>query len=132
MDILFFLVFRAFFGLFPLFIGFFGLFYLLFFLDILFYPLYTEEKFENTIDRLSGKTKDKGLRSIERVPAGAVFNFEIVLDEYDSDNIEENKKIMQEAFRLLENDYIGGSGTRGYGHVGIVIDKDEDEELKIG
>jgi CRISPR-associated RAMP protein, csm3 family len=90
---------------------------------------YTEEKFENTIDRLSGKTKG-GLRSIERVPAGAVFNFEIVLDEYDSDNIEENKKIMKEAFQLLENDYIGGSGTRGYGHVGIVIDKEE--ELKIG
>ena len=52
------------------------------------------------------------------------------MDEYDSDNIEENKKIMKEAFQLLENDYIGGSGTRGYGHVGIVIDKEE--ELKIG
>ena len=43
MDILFFLIFWAFFGLFPLFIGFFGLFYLLFFLDILFYPLYQEK-----------------------------------------------------------------------------------------
>ena len=46
MDILFFLVFWAFFGLFPLFIGFFGLFYLLFILDILFYPLYLEEIYE--------------------------------------------------------------------------------------
>ena len=98
-------------------------------LYILLTTKYTEEKFENTIDRLSGKTKDKGLRSIERVPAGAVFNFEIVLDEYDSDNIEENKKIMKEAFQLLENDYIGGSGTRGYGHVGIVIDKEEELEI---
>lgn len=80
---------------------------------------YTEEKFENTIDRQSGKAKGGGLRSIERVPAGAVFNFEIILDEYEGDNIEENKKTLKESFDLLKNDYLGGSGSRGYGHIAI-------------
>lgn len=80
---------------------------------------YTEEKFENTIDRQSGKAKGGGLRSMERVPAGAIFNFEIILDEYEGDNIEKNKKTLKESFDLLKNDYLGGSGSRGYGHIAI-------------
>lgn len=88
---------------------------------------YTEEKYENTIDRTTGKTKNGGLRQIERVPAGAVFNFEIILDEYDvdSDNIETFKSKLKEGFDILEKDYLGGSGTRGYGQVSIDADWEE-------
>lgn len=86
---------------------------------------YTEEKFENTIDRLQGKAANGGLRQMERVPAGAVFNFEIVLDVYDTDNAEENLKTLKHGFELLENDYLGGSGTRGYGKVIIKYDEPE-------
>lgn len=80
---------------------------------------YTEEKYENTIDRTSGKSKNGGLRQMERVPAGAVFHFEIILDEYEGDNIKESVQTLEQGFELLQNDYIGGSGSRGYGHIEI-------------
>lgn len=89
---------------------------------------YTEEKYENTIDRTTGKTKNGGLRQIERVPAGAVFNFEVILDEYDvdSDNIETFKSTLEKGFDILKKDYLGGSGTRGYGQVSIKADWEEE------
>jgi len=78
---------------------------------------FTEIKTENTIERKTGKAQHP--RTIERVPAGAVFRFEIVLDEYEGDKTEEFKKKLEEGFELLQNDYLGGSGTRGYGKVKI-------------
>jgi CRISPR-associated protein Csm3 len=80
---------------------------------------FTEIKTENTIERKTGKAQHP--RTIERVPAGAVFRFEIVLDEYEGDKTEEFKKKLEEGFELLQNDYLGGSGTRGYGKVKIEI-----------
>lgn len=77
---------------------------------------FTEIKTENTIKRETGKAQHP--RTIERVPAGAVFHFEIVLDKYQEDTenfIEKLKK----GFDLLQNDYLGGNGTRGYGKVKI-------------
>ncbi len=77
---------------------------------------YTEIKTENTIDRPTGKAKHP--RTIERVPAGAVFHFEIILDKYQEDTEDFIGKL-KEGFDLLQNDYLGGSGTRGYGKVKI-------------
>ncbi|MDR2652199.1 MAG: type III-A CRISPR-associated RAMP protein Csm3 [Prevotellaceae bacterium] len=80
---------------------------------------FTEAKWENTINRVEGKAKNGGLRQLERVPAGAQFNFEIVINVFDVDkdiNIEEKLK---EGLALLENNYLGGSGSRGYGKVSI-------------
>ena len=37
----------------------------------------TEEKIENWINRLEGKAGQGGLRNIERIPAGAMFDFEM-------------------------------------------------------
>jgi CRISPR-associated protein Csm3 len=84
---------------------------------------YTEEKVENTIDRISGTSKG-GLRHIERVPAGAVFNFEMVLNKFenDPDFLPEIRK----AINLFKDDYLGGSGSRGYGKV-----KGEITETKV-
>ncbi|GHT36938.1 type III-A CRISPR-associated RAMP protein Csm3 [Bacteroidia bacterium] len=79
---------------------------------------YTEAKYENTIDRKSGTTKKGGLRQIERVPAGAKFNFEIVVNIFDEDK-EDILGKLKEGIKLLESNYLGGSGSRGYGKVKI-------------
>lgn len=78
---------------------------------------FTETKTENTIERKTGKAQHP--RTIERVPAGAVFHFEIVLDKYDTDNSDKFVEKLKKGFELLEKDYLGGSGTRGYGKVKI-------------
>jgi CRISPR-associated protein Csm3 len=81
---------------------------------------YTEGKWENTIDRKSGTAGNP--RQIERVPAGAIFNFEIVYDVYDDKTNDKLKKEIhleeiKKALRLLQDDYLGGSGSRGYGKI---------------
>ena len=43
----------------------------------------------------------------------------------DSDNIETFKSKLKEGFDILEKDYLGGSGTRGYGQVSIDADWEE-------
>lgn len=79
---------------------------------------FTEAKYENTIDRKSGTTKKGGLRQIERVPGGAKFNFEIVVNIFDED-AEDIIGKLKEGIELLEENYLGGSGSRGYGKVKI-------------
>jgi CRISPR-associated protein Csm3 len=76
---------------------------------------YTETKWENTIDRKTGTAQHP--RQLERVPAGAIFQFELVYDEYDDDKTQEHLTCLRTAMRLLEGDYIGGSGSRGYGKI---------------
>ncbi len=78
---------------------------------------FTEQKSENVINRVSGKAEHP--RQIERVPKGAEFGVEIVLNIWDNDNEECMLKILEEGINLLENDYLGGSGSRGYGQVKI-------------
>ncbi|MDD7318489.1 MAG: type III-A CRISPR-associated RAMP protein Csm3 [Prevotella sp.] len=76
---------------------------------------YTENKFENTIDRVQGVANN--LRQIERVPAGAVFNAEFIINIWDDDNEQEMLDLFNKGMSLIENDYIGGSGSRGYGQI---------------
>lgn len=76
---------------------------------------YTEGKWENTIDRKSGTAGNP--RQIERVPAGAEFNFELVYNVYDDKKKDNHLAEIIKAMRLLEDDYIGGSGSRGYGKI---------------
>ncbi|PWJ57826.1 CRISPR-associated protein Csm3 [Dyadobacter jejuensis] len=78
---------------------------------------YTEVKFENVINRLTG-TADHP-RQIERVPAGAVFKIEFVVNvmEDSKDNTAKFLALLNSGLALLQNDYLGGSGTRGYGQV---------------
>lgn len=79
---------------------------------------FTEMKVENTIDRISGKASDGGIRNIERIPAGVKFNIEVLINNFEDENVG-SKELLIEGFRALNNDYLGGSGTRGYGHVKI-------------
>jgi CRISPR-associated protein Csm3 len=76
---------------------------------------YTENKFENVIDRVKGIAQHP--RQTERVPAGAEFNAEFILNIWDDDNEEELVALFMKGIRLLENDYLGGSGSRGYGQI---------------
>ncbi len=76
---------------------------------------WTEGKWENRIDRKKGSASDP--RQLERVPAGAVFDFMMIYDVYDDNKKEEHLKAIGKAIKLLEDDYLGGSGTRGYGRV---------------
>lgn len=80
----------------------------------------TEEKFENNINRIQGKA-GQGIRKTERVPASAVFDMEMVYrvfdmgDEGKTDT--ENLSHIYAMLRLLEQDALGGSGSRGYGRI---------------
>ena len=76
---------------------------------------YTENKFENVIDRVKGIAQHP--RQTERVPAGAEFNAEFIINVWDDDKEEELMALFKKGIRLLENDYLGGSGSRGYGQI---------------
>lgn len=76
---------------------------------------YSEVKWEAVIDRITSAATP---RQMERVPAGALFNFEMVYDVYDPED-KENLKLVFQALRLLEDDYLGSSGARGSGQVKI-------------
>lgn len=82
--------------------------------------LYTEIKTEVNIDRLTSKANP---RQIERVPAGALFSMEMVLNVYQGDNVEELLNTVFDALKLVQDDYLGGNGTRGYGKVKITVDE---------
>lgn len=75
---------------------------------------YTENKYENTIDRVTAKANP---RNMERVPAGAEFNAEFIINVWDDDDENELIAMFKKGIRLLENDYLGGSGSRGYGQI---------------
>jgi len=80
---------------------------------------YTESKMENVINRIKGNSDN--LRTLERVPAGAEFDFQFVVDQYEDDGTDLLDKIFI-GMAILEDDYIGGSGSRGYGQIKFQID----------
>jgi len=78
---------------------------------------FTESKTENTIDRVEGATVKGGVRTTERVPAGAEFQAEFILNIWDDDDEAKLLDLFKKGISLLENDYLGGSGSRGYGQI---------------
>ncbi|HHZ03318.1 MAG TPA: type III-A CRISPR-associated RAMP protein Csm3 [Tissierellia bacterium] len=76
----------------------------------------TEIKFENTINRLTSVANP---RQIERVIRGTTFDLKIIYDAQKEDEIEEDFKAIKEGFKLLQYDYLGGHGSRGYGKIKI-------------
>jgi len=75
---------------------------------------YTELKTEVAIDRV---TSAATLRTLERVPAGAVFGpAELVFGVYEVADFE-RLKVVTDALQLVEDDYLGGAGSRGSGKV---------------
>ena len=74
----------------------------------------TETKFENTINRLSGVANP---RQIERTIRGCKYSMDIIYNLKEEDEALEDMKMLAEGFKLLEFDYLGGHGSRGYGKV---------------
>lgn len=89
---------------------------------------YTEVKWENTINRVKGGAEHP--RQLERVPQGAIFSYEMVLDVYHEDNGKNYLAIVKKAMKLLEDDYLGGSGTRGYGKIKFHENVDEHRNVE--
>lgn len=88
---------------------------------------YTEVKTEVVIDRITSAATP---RQLERVPAGAVFNMRMILNVYDGDDEKAMLDKIFEGLALVQNDYLGGKGTRGSGEVDIKVEnlkfKDKD------
>ena len=74
----------------------------------------TEVKFENTIDRITGMANP---RQIERVIKGAEFGLEVIYNCTDNTIMYSDMEMLKRGMELLEHDYLGGSGSRGYGRV---------------
>ena len=45
------------------------------------------------------------------------FDFELIYDVVEEDEVEEDLDTILAGFRLLELDYLGGNGSRGYGKI---------------
>ena len=79
---------------------------------------YTENKYENSIDRVKGTAGNP--RQTERIPAGASFDVKFVINIWEGDKTPDETKLLslfREGLNALENDYLGGSGSRGYGQI---------------
>lgn len=77
---------------------------------------FTESKTEVVIDRITSAAMP---RTFERVPAGAKFELDIVLNIFDQDSKPE-KELLTHTLRglqMIQDDYLGGSGSRGSGRV---------------
>jgi CRISPR-associated protein Csm3 len=73
----------------------------------------TEVKSENAVDRITSQANP---RTLERVPAGARFRFRMILDVL----CQEDKPLLArvaEGLRLMEDDALGGGGSRGNGRI---------------
>lgn len=86
-----------------------------------------EEKSENSLNRI---TAEANPRPIERVVPGVEFDFEIsyrVLDTGDNGDLDNKyfKDVVLESLKLLQDDYLGGGGSRGNGQIEFKDLKDE-------
>lgn len=96
-----------------------------------------EEKVENAINRITGTTAQArgGMRTIERVPKDTEFEGELIYNfvkrkNQDEDFLERDLKNIASGFRLLMDDYLGGSGSRGYGKVEVTVEVVEAKKKK--
>lgn len=86
----------------------------------------TEIKFENSIQRATAVANP---RQIERVVRGAKFPLQLIYEVANDEEILEDFQIIKDGFQLLEYDYLGGNGSRGYGRIQI---SDLNVEVVVG
>jgi len=91
--------------------------------------LITEAKMENVLDRVTSHAVP---RTIERVPAGAKFNFEIVyrvegegnttgIKNDDKTKVQTDIRNILLLLRAVEREGLGGNTSRGHGQVGFEL-----------
>ncbi len=81
----------------------------------------TEAKTEIKINRTTGTAAPGALRVTERIPPKVVFSGEILIRSMSDEDEQLNLSLLNEAVQLLNNDYLGGSGSRGYGAVNVAL-----------
>lgn len=83
---------------------------------------YTETKTEIVLDRLTARAMP---RQNERVPAGARFALDLVLNLFEGDDATEAELVRNvfECLRLVQDDSLGGHGSRGYGKVRFYVSR---------
>jgi CRISPR-associated protein Csm3 len=86
----------------------------------------SEEKAENTINRV---TVTANPRFMERVPAGVEFEFEVVLREFSEDKDLPLDITIELGLKLLENDALGGGGSRGNGKIELACYQQQDRDI---
>lgn len=87
---------------------------------------FTEIKTEVVIDRVTSFAMP---RQLERVPAGAEFGLEMVLNIWEGDNEQEMLDLLFKGLILVQNDYLGGYGGRGSGQVKVVVHKLQEKTM---
>lgn len=80
----------------------------------------TEVKTEVNIDRITSAANP---RQFERVPAGAVFKFELILTLMEGDDENKFLSLIREGLELVQHDSLGGHGSRGYGAVEFSVEE---------
>ena len=78
-----------------------------------FSPEGIEVKYENVLDRLTSRANP---RSVERVPRGSEFRVTMSYKIFDEEDVE-NVSVVFQSLKLVEDDYLGAYGSRGYGRV---------------
>ena len=87
---------------------------------------FIELKTENKVRESEKDKKKRGLRINERVVPGVVFTGEVIIREKNGMKADYVLDILNKACKKLsEEDYLGGSGSRGYGKVEVEIFKSE-------
>ena len=94
----------------------------------------TEVKFENTINRISAVANP---RQIERAVRGSKYALHIVYNIEEEGETKEDMLTLSDGLKLLQYDYLGGHGSRGYGRVAFrdiqvrcVIGECDEDKLK--
>ena len=82
----------------------------------------TEVKFENSINRASAVANP---RQIERVIRGSEFSLDIIYNVDKPEDVLRDFETLSEGLKLLQYDYLGGNGSRGYGKVKLLNVKTE-------
>jgi CRISPR-associated protein Csm3 len=80
---------------------------------------YTEVKTEIAVDRITSRATP---RHIERVPAGARFALRLSLTLHEGDDEAAFLRLVFEGLELLQDDTLGGHGSRGYGEVAVAVE----------
>ncbi|MDD5007502.1 MAG: type III-A CRISPR-associated RAMP protein Csm3 [Syntrophorhabdaceae bacterium] len=97
-----------------------------------------EEKPGVRIDRLTGKAAGGALFPMKRVPEGSEFSMEISVRVFENDDIDAIRRWLATGLFFMEQDALGGGGTRGSGYIefegvqfnGVAFDADWREKTK--
>lgn len=79
----------------------------------------TEVRSGIAIDRSTGSVRPRGLFSIEAVPTGSRFRFEMVTENLT----DEEFAFLLAALKSVQDSALGGSSTRGFGKIRIDLQK---------